>query len=353
MPVVFACACACFSEAPGSATASGSATATGSTTGSEPDTSVGETKTTAESSTVEPSTIADTGSGSTTGLVCNDVVVENVPIQAHPVDLFVVALSGTDPSSFNAAFTSAEFVDFAEMTDMRTVVIDPMVGVAEPADACAGCSSGTCDKAVRLEIPDGTSPFPTLFDFETYSCALHPMEGEPRRRLLFLSPSAVLAAEDALVLEELINDGAWDLDMACPGCSGASPGFTQTVAAAGGFVLDLDDEDMMGLALFAAAAPPPRCGWAANDPIEPPLELADLSITIDVCRDLPCPRELEQVTGLAGCDSGDPSPDKFFILEDFLGDGISLVLPCDAMCEAVRRVYVEDFSVTHSYRCPT
>lgn len=307
-----------------------------------------------ESSTIDPSTtIADSSGESTTGLVCNDVVVEGVPFESHPIDLFVLAMPGANPASFNAAFTSEDFAAFAAATDMRTVVIDPMVGVAAPAEACAACSSGTCATAVRVEIPENESPFPTLFDPDPYTCVLHPIEDEPRRRLLLLSPSSVLDFETAAAMENLISDDLWDVDMACPDCSSEAPGFTQTVAAAGGVVADLDSDDIMTFALYSAAVRPPHCGWPITDPIEPPLDLSDLSITVDFCPDAPCPLEIEQVTGIGTCDADDPSTNEFFILEDAIEEGTSLALLCAPACEDLRRVYAEEFSVTHSYRCPT
>lgn len=345
--LVLVCASACFSEGSGSTTAGDSGSGTATTTTSTAD-STAETTGSGETTSI---TVADASGDSTTSPACVDATFEGVTVDVNPIELFVVALPGIDPAVFNAAFASDEVVSFIAATGARVVFMDPMVGLAAPAGACTACETGSCTTAVDLTLPSESSPFLALLDPDPYSCVLHLPVQEPRRRLVVLGASPVVDDVDAMAMETLIGGDLWDVDMACPGCDATSPGFTQTIAAAGGMVSDLDDLGGITYALLTALAPPPRCGWAVTDAVEPPLGLDDLVITIDTCAEPPCPLELEQVSGLGTCDSDDPSASEFVILEDAIGEDTSLALLCPPACAALRRVFSELVTVTHTYRC--
>lgn len=327
---------ACFSEASGSASVDGSDGAPESdTSASPPDTS-------------SSPTIADT-----TTDACTDLVFENIPVEAHPVELFVLVAPGTDPTTLNAALLAEDFIGFAGATGLRTVVIDPMLGIAALPEACNDCSVGVCSTAINVVIGEDVTPFSALFDPDLYECVLQSLEDEPRRRLLFLTPGPDVDDETMANVQLLATDPLWDIDVGCPGCTAETPGLPAAIAAAGGVVADLDDFDLTYFTLLSSAAPPPRCGWPIFDPIDTPFTLGDLSVNVDSCIDAPCPFEIDQVSGIGTCDADDPSANEFFVLEDAIAEGTSLAGLCAPVCARLRRAFSEAFVVTHTYRCPS
>lgn len=282
------------------------------------------------------------------------MVFDDRLVEAAPVNLVVLALPGIDPTYFNAVVASEDFGGLTLTEDPRMVVIDPMIGVPGLANSCPTCAGDGCTTGVHLVIDGAASPVAAFFDDASlYTCVFHPEELEPRFRMLVLSPTSFLDPIFAEALSVVIAEGQWDLDLACPGCDENSPDFAATVVAAGGFVSNLDDEESIGTAAFLAAARPPRCGWAVDDPIEAPLGLADLQVTVDVCGSpAPCPEVMSQVSGPGVCDADDPSASEFWVLADGLGPGVSLASLCPPACERQSRLPALFYSVTHTYTCP-
>lgn len=339
---------ACFAEAQGVTTASDSSGPGGSAS----------TDAEGSSSSLTAGATASESSGgladdSTTAAACEGAVLAH-EAEPVPTQLIVLALPDIDPSAFNLAIAQPDLQAIVDTERTRVVLLDLGVGLTSFASACEGCSAGDCQQVVHRMLDAVAPALTALQDAPEYSCVLWPEEDAPRKRLLVLSPDDAPSAGLSSTITGLV-DGGWDVDLACPGCGDATEGsLAPVLRAAGGIISDLSSPDFMQAALTLAIAAPPTCAWLAEDPLPPPLTTADLRVRIDPCAaDGPsCPLEFAQVEGLADCDANDPDSNEFYVLENAVSEGVSLLSLCDPACTLVRRAVAFTTSIEHDYVCP-
>ena len=343
----------CFDEAQGVTTVSTTGDGSGGTsTGSEGTSSEGATSSTTEAATgsVSSGEVADS---STTAAVCEDASLD-AAVEPVPTQLIVLALAGIDPTAFNEAVVLPELQALVDAENTRVAFLDLGVGLSTFADACDGCDSGLCTHVVHRMLDVDAPALTAIQDAPQYSCVLWPEADSPRKRVLLLSPGEDPPVGLANFLLGLV-DGGWDVDLACPGCGETTGGpFAPLVREAGGIISDLSSPDAMGVALTFGLAAPPECQWLATDDPPAPHILGDLRLTVDLCAkdETACALSLAQVEGLADCDDNDPDANEFYVLEDALSEGVSLVGLCRPACGLLRRAAVFSTAITHEYVCP-
>ncbi|MBK8236611.1 MAG: hypothetical protein IPK74_13745 [Deltaproteobacteria bacterium] len=342
----------CFDEAQGVTTVSSSDGSGGASTGGEGSGSEGSTSSTTEAATGSGSS-GEVADSSTTAAVCEDASLD-VAADPVPTQLIVLALAGIDPTAFNQAIAPLELQALVDAEGTRVVFLDLGVGLATFADACDGCESGTCTHVVHRMLDVGAPALTAIQDAPQYSCVLWPEADSPRKRVLLLSPGDDPPVGLANFLLGLV-DGGWDVDLACPGCGETTGGpFAPLVREAGGIISDLSSPDAMGVALTLGLAAPPACGWATADELPAPHTLADLRLSIDPCSldESSCVLSLAQVEGLADCDANDPDANEFYVLENAVSEGVSLVGLCEPACVLLRRATAFGTAITRDFVCP-
>jgi hypothetical protein len=350
-PLIFAVGC--FGEAPGvddddDGTESASTTGTGTSTSPDPSTSEASTGATTTEGTTTPVDSSSDDDDNTTSVCVAPEPEVRVP-DPQSVNLFVLIYDTVNITALNALLTDPAVNALLGTEQTRLVVLDRTGMVGLLPNACVTCER--CDFPAFYGLPGASDLVAlALADEGTFDCVLHADDVVPRRRLLIVAdmPDDI----DSGALAAALATPGVDVDLVCPGCDGATAGAPEAVASAGGLVWNSDIADGLLDALGFAALRPPYCDWVLTEDPPEPLTLADITFTIDVCTDAPCPVRHEQVAGIIDCDGDDPSERQFWIGEDFFSEGISLATLCGPACTSLRRVPAIDTRLTREYTCP-